>query len=133
MCDVPSLKEGTMTCTSPREEKRQFWRQHILAVPGSGLSAAAYCRLHGLQYKNFVYWKRVLPGAVVQMEYSSVLESDFEEITAIVPCGLPRTMTADLGFTALRVEIGGRFRIEVAGDFSPVVFAKLVRTLEELR
>jgi len=55
------------------------------------------------------------------------------EITAIVPCGLPRTMTADKGFTSLRVEVGDRFRIEVAGDFSPVVFAKLVRTLEELR
>jgi len=122
-----------MTNISPREEKRQLWRQHLQAVPDSGLSAAAYCRLHGLSYKSFVYWKRVLPGAVVQMEHNSVLESDFEEITAIVPCGLPRTIPADRGFTPLRVEVGGRFRIEVAGDFSPVVFAKLVRMLEELR
>ena len=122
-----------MTCTSSREGKRRLWRQHIGAVHGSGLSAAAYCRLHGLPYKSFVYWKRVLPGTVAKMEHSPVLESDFEEITAIVPCGLPRAMTADKGFTSLRVEVGDRFRIEVAGDFSPVVFAKLVRTLEELR
>lgn len=122
-----------MTCTSPREEKRKLWRQHILAVHGSGLSAAAYCRLHGLPYKSFVYWKRVLPGTVAKMEHSSVLESDFEEITAIVPCRLPQTVPADRGVTSLRVEVGSRFRIEIAGDFSPVVFAKLVRTLEELR
>ena len=122
-----------MTNTSPREEKRRSWRHHLQTVPGSGLSAAAYCRLHGLSYKSFVYWKRVLSGVVVPTEYNSTPDSDFEEITAIVPCGLPRAMTADRGLTPLRVEVGDRFRIEVAGDFSPVVFAKLVRTLEELR
>ena len=122
-----------MTCTSPREEKRRLWRHHIQAVQGTDLSAAAYCRLHGLSYQSFVYWKRVLPEAVDQTEHSTALESDFEEITAIVPCALPLAMAANQGFAPLRVEFGGRFRIEVAGDFSPVVFAKLVRTLEELR
>ena len=122
-----------MTRTSPHEEKHRLWRQHILAVQGSDLSAAAYCRLHGLSYQSFAYWKRVLPWAAIQTEHSSVLESDFEEITAIVPCALPRTVAADQGLTPLRVEVGGRFRIEIAGDFSPAVFAKLIRTLEELR
>jgi len=108
-----------------------LWRQHLQAVPDSGLSAAAYCRLHGLSYKSFVYWKRVLPGGVVQTEYNSAPDSDFEEITAIVPCTLPQARAADRGFAPLRVEVGGRFRIEVAGDFSATVFAKLIRTLEE--
>ena len=122
-----------MANTSPREEKRRLWLEHIQAAQGSGLSAAAYCRLHGLSYKSFVYWKRVLSESALQAEHSSVLETDFEEITAIVPCALPRAIVADQGFASLRVEVGGRFRIEVQGDFSPAVFAKLVRTLEALR
>ena len=122
-----------MIHTSSREGKRRLWRQHIQAVQGSGLSAAAYCRLHGLSYKSMTYWKRVLPESVAQTEHSSVLDIDFEEITAIVPCVLPQAMAADQSVAPLRVKVGGRFRIEVAGDFSPVVFAKLVRTLEELR
>jgi len=122
-----------MTRTSPQEEKRRLWQRHILAVQESDLSAAAYCRLHGLSYQSFAYWKRVLPGSLDQTEHNSVVESDFEEITAIVPCALPRAVAADQGFSPFRVEVGGRFRIEVAGNFSSVVFAKLVRTLEELR
>ena len=117
----------------PNEERRRLWKSHLLAVQESALSAAAYCRLHGLSYKSLSYWKRVLPISEVQTEHGPVPDSDFEEITALFPCALPRSMATGPKADPLRVEVGGRFRIEVAGDFSPDVFAKLVRTLEGLR
>lgn len=122
-----------MTHTSVREEKRRLWQRHIQTMRRSGLSAAAYCRLHGLPYKNYVYWKRVLPEFAVETEDGPVLESDFEEITSIVPHEQPPGMFTGPIAAPLRVEVGGRFCIEVAGDFSPVVFAKVVRTLEAMR
>lgn len=122
-----------MICTASRQEKRRLWQQHILALPGSGLSAAAYCRMHGLSYKSFAYWKRVLAVNASEAAQHCVHESDFEEITTVVSCAISRKMETDQSVAALRVEVGGRFRIEVAGDFSPVVLAKMVRTLEALR
>ena len=37
-----------------REEKQR----HILDQAASGLSAAAYCRQHGIGYGNFLNWQR---------------------------------------------------------------------------
>ena len=40
----------------------RFWAQHITSVVGSGMSKAAYCRLHGLDYRTFYRWYRRLGG-----------------------------------------------------------------------
>lgn len=35
---------------------REFWSRHVSAAGSSGLSRAAYCRRHGLNYKTFLRW-----------------------------------------------------------------------------
>lgn len=37
---------------------RVFWSRHVAAAEGSGLSRAAYCRQHGLDYGTFRRWAR---------------------------------------------------------------------------
>ena len=37
---------------------RVFWSRHVGAAEGSGLSRAAYCRQHGLDYGTFRRWAR---------------------------------------------------------------------------
>lgn len=43
-----------------RGVRRAQWRGHVLTQLDSGLSAAAYCREHGLDAASFYRWKRVL-------------------------------------------------------------------------
>lgn len=133
MCDAGPFNQRGAMGSKPNVEKRRLWKRHLLAVQGSGLSAAAYCRLHGLPYKSMVYWKRVLPGYELQAGPGPIPGSDFEEITALVLREPPQALATGPIAVSLRVEVGGRFRIEVAGDFSSCVFAKLVHTLEKLR
>jgi hypothetical protein len=38
--------------------KEQFWQEQITQKQKSGLSRAAYCRKHQLNYDRFVYWER---------------------------------------------------------------------------
>ena len=122
----------------PNEEKRRKWREHLHQLQNSRLSGAAYCRLHGLPLKSLAYWKRVL----VVTELTAVntppksepdaIVPNFEEITSLVPRTLPQAVTTQPSMGTLRVQVGGRFCIEVDGDFSPAVLGRLVRTLEQL-
>lgn len=40
--------------------KSEFWKPHVSAWRGSGLSQAVYCRRYGLDVKRLAYWQRVL-------------------------------------------------------------------------
>ena len=45
----------------PRDrQKETFWRQTLQRFEGSGLSAAQFCRRHGLALSSFWAWKRTL-------------------------------------------------------------------------
>lgn len=43
--------------------KRSVWTKRIEAWRASGESAAGFCRSHGVNYSQFVYWQRVLRAA----------------------------------------------------------------------
>jgi len=43
-----------------RARNRARWRAHVAAQADSELSAAAYCRAHGLNPKSFSRWKQIL-------------------------------------------------------------------------
>lgn len=43
--------------------KSEVWRGRLQAWRDSGVSAAAFCRQHGLPYPQFIYWKRRLGKA----------------------------------------------------------------------
>ncbi len=48
--------------------KRGVWQERMEAWRASGISAAAFCRSHGLGYSQFVYWQRVLRGVSVSRD-----------------------------------------------------------------
>ncbi|WP_415717791.1 IS66 family insertion sequence element accessory protein TnpA [Maridesulfovibrio sp.] len=45
------------------KNKQQFWKKHITAWKGSGLSQAEYCRKHDIPVKTFGYHKRRMTSA----------------------------------------------------------------------
>lgn len=53
-------EEEPRRCGRSRTWIRSQWRGHIAAQASSGLSAVAYCEVHGLHPKSFYRWKRVL-------------------------------------------------------------------------
>ena len=42
--------------SEPTQE--QYWKKHVARQKYSGLSKAAYCRQHQLNYNRFYYWSR---------------------------------------------------------------------------
>src|SRR5690554_3262612 len=48
-----------MSSTSSRE-RYEFWQQYMVAWQGSGLSGAAFCKQHELNYAQFNYWRKKL-------------------------------------------------------------------------
>ncbi|MGH8111058.1 MAG: IS66 family insertion sequence element accessory protein TnpA [Rhodanobacteraceae bacterium] len=40
--------------------KAEVWSAHLAACRASGLSAAAFCREHGLAYAQYMYWQHRL-------------------------------------------------------------------------
>ncbi|MBS3809799.1 MAG: hypothetical protein KGY38_06575 [Desulfobacterales bacterium] len=102
--------------------KEKIWKAHIKACSRSGLSRKEYCRRHSLSYHAFYYWKKKLfpqtgPGpdlVAVPLRKSS-------------PAG-ESNMTS-----SLKVEIGGRFKVEVREGFSRQTLARVISTLEECK
>ena len=112
--------------TQPATKRRtksgnqKFWLAHVNACQKSGLSRAEYCRQHNLSHHQLRYWHQ-------KHEQSGQSETIF------APVPLARALTSYKHReweSALRVEVGGRFKVEVADDFSPLILAQLINTLE---
>ena len=43
---------------NPPAERERYWKEQVSLKQNSGLSAAAYCRLHGISWDQFGYWER---------------------------------------------------------------------------
>lgn len=117
-----------------RESRAAFWRAHLHAWRGSGLSQAAYCRLHGLSLRAMRYRKRTLSLDVPAEHDGTTLASQPGKDPGVtfVPVLLPRSPAGVEAVVPLQVVLGKRIRIQVDGDFDPALLAKLVRTLEAL-
>lgn len=46
-------------------DKALEWRAHQAAWRSSGLTVAAYCRLQGLSYAQWMYWQRQLGASAL--------------------------------------------------------------------
>ena len=53
---------------------RKFWRRHVDAWRGSGLSQKAYCERHGLVYGTMNYWKRKLQSPELEGSDQGLVE-----------------------------------------------------------
>jgi len=113
---MPKELSGKRTALSNKS-----WQAHIKVWRKSGLSGTEYCRQRQLSYHAFIYWKRKLRS------HQATAAPNFVP----VPTNLRRDFD-NIG-SAIKVEIGSRFKIEVHDDFAPRTLARIIATLEECR
>ncbi|MBC8317757.1 MAG: IS66 family insertion sequence element accessory protein TnpB [Desulfobulbaceae bacterium] len=97
---------------------KKTWQAHLKAWSQSNLSGTEYCRQYQLSYYAFIYWKKKL---------GSLLSPSVELVP--VPMKIHSSNTA----TALKVEVGGRFKVEIPDDFTPGTLTRIITTLEACR
>lgn len=112
---------GTDLSLKSPSSKVSFWRKHVDDWSGSGISQADYCRRSGISLSTFQYWKRRL-GRQVGVEERSIVA---------VPISAPSQLSPS-NQKPLMLHVDSGFRVEVGGDFDPVILKKLIVTLEEL-
>ena len=113
---MPKELSGKRTASSNKS-----WQAHIKVWRKSGLSGTEYCRQRQLSYHAFIYWKKKLGSHQPQAA------------TNFVP--VPANLVCDHGLpdSALKVEVGSRFKVEVHDGFRPGTLARIIATLEECR
>lgn len=94
--------------------KSDFWRPHVSAWRGSGLSQAAYCRRHGLDVKRLAYWQRVLD------------ESQAPATSALVPIRLQEPVAGD---GRIEVCLRNGLRVWLSPGTAPMQLVPLLRAL----
>ncbi len=114
------MRSESITRRRTNFSNQKFMRTHVDAWRKSGLSRAEYCRQRKLSHHTLRYWQK-------KFEQSGPVGVTF------VPVPLSRAVQNNgprERRTALKVEVGNRFRIEVADEFSTVTLARLIATLE---
>jgi hypothetical protein len=94
---------------------RVFWSRHVAAVEGSGLSRAAYCRQHGLDYATFRLWTRRLAKDL----------SESANAQALVP--LRVSTRSEVGGGELRLQVGAGVSLGIPQAVDPRWLATLLR------
>jgi transposase-like protein len=74
---------------------RQFWARQLAAAESSGMTKAAYCRQHGLDYRTFYRWFRRMGDAATAPAASQALVPI--AVRAPSPMVQPPAMTLRIG------------------------------------
>ena len=111
---------GSRSFGRGRAEHRACWRERVEAQGSSGLSAAGYCREHGLARASFYRWRRIF----------SVEESDgrgavFAELRVSAP-------SVSSEASGVEVVVSGERRIRVKPGFDEDTLRRAVAILESL-
>ena len=94
----------------------RFWRAHVRALGGSGLSRREYCRRHHLSYSALTYWVRKLRPA-----------SPRASLPALVEVPVPLVQGAGPAF---RLHLGQGRLLEIETDFDEAGLRRLLGVLE---
>jgi len=100
-----------MSEKSPKQllqEKRDFWKQHVLSCQESDLTPAEYCCQHNLKKSRFYYWRRRINSRPV-------------------PVSLIQLPVHDSG---LRLIVNNHYQVEIDERFSPGTLQHLLQVLE---
>jgi hypothetical protein len=103
-------------------EKEHYWQEKILVWGKSGLSKAAFCRQHGLNSRQFLYWS---------LKHK---KTPVSSLSSIVPVNINRAFTP-LGAgpdSGLSLFIRDNYRIEVSKEFDSSTLKELIHTLMQL-
>jgi len=109
-------------------QKREFWQGHCQAWKSSGLRLKEYCQQHELSISAFGYWRRKFgqkrKPVIVPVNLPVPFQAGLQET--------PHSLVGPAPLSPLMVHVGGRFVVELGGDFDPVVLEKLVVSLEHI-
>lgn len=109
------MRKKSVSRRGKSSSTQKIWRTHVNAWQKSGLSRAEYCRQNNLSHHALGYWHKK-SGQVGMTLVPVPLSVKVSEPQDYIP--------------ALKVEIGNRFKVEVADGFTPATLTRLIATLE---
>ena len=109
-------------------ERMRYWQRRVAELESSGLSRAAFCRRHRINYQTMSSW-------VKRLRDKSGLASGSSDAAGFIEVSLPAE--SGLAGSALaavpagyEVCLEGGWSIRVGGDFDGEVLARLIRVVE---
>jgi hypothetical protein len=96
-----------------REQRRRQWEKRIVRWRTSGLSMAAYCREHEINYAQLVWWRRHLRGDVASPSLT------------LIPVVAPGPSHG-----AIVIRLAGGIGIEVGHGFDARLLSAVVQALQ---
>ena len=96
-----------------REQRRRRWEKRIARWHSSGLSMAAYCREHEVNYAQLVWWRRRLQRDAASPPLTLI------PVVAPAPSRCP-----------LVIRLAGGVGIEVERGFDAALLSAVVRALQ---
>jgi transposase len=127
---------GARRCKRNRAWHRAQWREHVGNQARSGLSAAAYCRAHGLTRSSFYRWGRIFRTEDAAAGGASGLDEERAQ-TPVPPVFAelrvtPTPASAAAETSGVEVVLPGQRRLRVVPGFDEDTLRRAVRVLESL-
>lgn len=107
----------SIAASSETKTGARFWRAHVRALGGSGLSRREYCRRHHLSYHALTYWVRKLRPAGTRTSLPALVE-------------VPLPLVRGAG-TTFRLHLGQGRLLEIDSDFEEADLGRLLGVLEQ--
>ena len=101
-----------------REQKRQYWHNHIEAWQNSGLSQAEYVRRNGLSIKTFGYYKR---------RSHSAPKPQLQQ--TLVPVSIEREKPIGTTESGISLTTPQGFKVVLAPDFDAACLKRVLQVL----
>jgi len=103
-------------------DRERYWQQKVAELESSGLSRAAFCRRHRINYQTMTWWIKRL-GDTHRM-------ARFVEVPVSAVCGRAVSALAADAPAVYEVRLGGDRSIRVGNDFESEALVRLIRTVE---
>jgi hypothetical protein len=100
-----------------RQNRATRWLAHVEQWQQSGMSKAAYCTVHGLNFSSFRYWLRKSRSAPV-------------DASALPPVIVPLPFTLAPKAPSIGLLVANRYALDIPSDFDEFTLARLLSVLE---
>ena len=100
-----------------RQNRAARWLAHVEQWRHSGMSKAAYCKAHGLNFSSFRYWLRKSRSASV-------------DVPVLPPAIVPLPFTLALKAPSIGLLVGNRYALDIPADFDEAMLTRLLSVLE---
>jgi len=117
-------------------DRERYWRRKVAELESSGLSRAAFCRRHRINYQTMTYWIKRLRDDGIRSSGEEGFRSRhrgdarFVEVPVSAVGGPAMNALAVKALAVYEVRLGGGRSIWVGGDFESEALVRLIRTVE---